>query len=220
MIHQSKETNTKSAHTRKRARVYTSPLRAEQAEQTRLRIVQAYGDEICACENGDVTVQQVAARAGVSVPTLYRNFTNLDELGDAFWAWIEPQFGVLAEVKTADDLPAFVEGLHRQFGARAPLIRAMALTAPGRRLRMRTLPRRNQMVQNVLAPLTKQMQERDARAVAAVCKVLGSGQVWQMMHEEWGLDSEETARAAAWAVRALIDSLRKNPNPLKQEKGS
>src|SRR5262245_64859408 len=90
-------------------RTYRSPLRAEQAEQTRVRILQAFGDEVCRCGNGDVTLRQVAARAGVSAPTLYRNFSSLDELADAYWAWMEPKFGDIAKVERPDDLPPFVE---------------------------------------------------------------------------------------------------------------
>src|SRR6266481_5195773 len=99
MKHKSSRTNTNSAAPRHGARAYVSPLRAEQAAQTRLRIIQAYGDEVCTGGSDDITVQQVAARAGVSVPTLYRHFPSLDTLGDAYWEWVEPQFATFADIQ-------------------------------------------------------------------------------------------------------------------------
>src|SRR5262245_6939503 len=109
MTHQMTQRNTNGGGGRAKGRAYRSPLRAEQAEQTRVRILQAFGDEVCSCGNGDVTLRQVAARAGVSAPTLYRNFSSLDELADAYWAWMEPKFGDIAKVERPDDLPPFVE---------------------------------------------------------------------------------------------------------------
>jgi AcrR family transcriptional regulator len=219
MKHQLSHVHSNSRR-RKNSRVYVSPLRAEQAEQTRLRIIQAYGDEVCSGASDEVTVQQVAARAGVSVPTLYRNFPSLDALGDAYWAWVEPQLGTFAKIESADDLPPFAQGLFEQLAAREAMVRAMLVSRSGRRLRDRSVQRRNQAFQRALAPLTRRMSERDARAVTAMCKILSSGHVWLLMRDDWGLDASEAGRVVEWAMRVLIDAIRKNPNPLKREKGS
>jgi|SRR6185503_4357218 AcrR family transcriptional regulator len=220
MKHQSIVSNVNSISRRKDARAYVSPLRVEQAAQTRLRIIQAYGDELCGGEREEVTVQQVAARAGVSVPTLYRNFPSLEVLGDAYWAWVEPQLATFATIESADDLPLFAQRLFEQFDAHEPLIRAMLVSRSGRRLRHRSVQRRNQGFQRALAPLTRRMPEREALSVAAICKVVSSGYVWHLMRDDWGLDGSEAGRAVAWALRVLIDAIRKNPRPLKREKGS
>jgi AcrR family transcriptional regulator len=220
MKHKSSRSNTNSSSARNGGRSYVSPLRVEQAAQTRLRIIQAFGDEVCSGASDDVTVQQVAARAGVSVPTLYRNFPSLDALGDAYWAWVEPQLGTFATITDADDLPPFAQGLFEQLTARESMVRAMLVSRSGRRLRNRTVQRRNQAFQRALAPLTRRMPERDARAITAVCKIISSGHVWLLMRDDWGLDGAEAGRVVAWAMRVLIDALRKNPNPLKREKGS
>jgi AcrR family transcriptional regulator len=203
---------------RKAGRAYASPLRAEQAAETRRRIVQAYGDEVCSLEDGDVTVQNVAARAGVSVPTVYRNFASLDVLGDAFWDSVETQFGSLDTIKSADDLGPYTERLFKQFEG-APVLRAMLWTRAGRRLRNRTVHRRNETFLRALAPLTKRMPEREARAVTAMIKVISSGHVWELLHGDWGLSGGEAGQAASWALGALVEALRKDPTPFKARKG-
>jgi AcrR family transcriptional regulator len=218
MAHQSTLRHTNSARRRKAARSYESPLRAEQAEQTRMRIVQAYGDEIIALEEGgELTVRQIAARAGVSIPTLYRNFASLEELADAFWTWFEPQISSYASVEGPDDLPALAARMFERFAALGPVIRAMGLTVSGRQLRDRTVVKRNQLFQRTLAPLTKRLPERDAHAVIGVCKVLTSAHVWSLLQKDWGLDGAEAGRAVAWALRVLIQTLRKDPKTLQKD---
>jgi len=202
---------------RSKGRAYRSPLRVEQAEQTRVRILRAFGDEVCRCGNGDVTLRQVAARARVSAPTLYRNFSSLDELADAFWAWVEPKFGDIAKVERPDDVPSFVEKLFTRFGELDALVTAMLLTRPGRKMRERSLARRKQALVQALSSLTRQMPEADAHAVVGLIKVLVSGSAWHQLHQEWGLDGAAAGRVAAWALRTLIGELRRNSNPLKKE---
>ena len=215
MKYQSTARNAKRQPRAQRSRAYDSPLRVEQAAQTRERIIQAYGDEICTGDGNDVTVQQIAARAGVSLPTVYRHFENLEALGEAFWGTIEHRLPSLDAIKTPDDLPLYTERLFSQF-EREPVLNAMLWTGPGRRLRRQTVARRNLAFQRALAPLTKHMPEREAREVTAMCKVISSGHVWDLLHGDWGLTGAEAAQVAGWALRVLVDALRKNPNPLGQ----
>src|SRR5262245_31465256 len=212
MTHQMTQRNTNGGGGRAKGRAYRSPLRAEQAEQTRVRILQAFGDEVCSCGNGDVNLRQVAARAGVSAPTLYRNFSSLDELADAFWQWMEPKFGFLSEVERPEDLPAFVERLFGRFSELEALVTAMLLTQPGRKIRQRSWAKRKVALVQALSSLTRHMPEADAEAVAGVIKVLVSGNTWYQLRRDWGLDGAAAGRVTAWALRTLIGELRRNPN--------
>lgn len=71
-------------------RSYSSPLRAEQAAATRLRVLDAAIDLLHEADSGDVAIPDVAERAGVSVRTAYRVFPTSEDLLE----------GVLAEVST------------------------------------------------------------------------------------------------------------------------
>ena len=70
-------------------RPYESPLRAEQLEQTRLRILEATADVLADEEVEEVTVPLVAMRARVSLRTVYRHFPTKEALFDAFGEWGE-----------------------------------------------------------------------------------------------------------------------------------
>jgi hypothetical protein len=36
------------------------------------------------------------------------------------------------------------------------------------------------------------------------------------MRDQWGLEGEESGKAAGWAVRVLTDELRRNPASIKE----
>jgi AcrR family transcriptional regulator len=65
------------------ARAYVSSLRAEAAERTRIAILDATIALAYELERTDLTLEQIATRAGRSVQTLLRHFGSLDALIEA-----------------------------------------------------------------------------------------------------------------------------------------
>ena len=56
----------------------------------------------------------------------------------------------------------------------------------------------------------------ERRRALAVVYLLVSAPAWQAMRDQWGLEGEESGKAAAWAVRVLTDELRRNPASIKE----
>ena len=71
---------------------YDSPLRREQAEQTRSRIVGAALDLIVGGVAG-LTMHEVAKAAGVALRTVFRHFPTRDDLLDAVWQALQTRMG-------------------------------------------------------------------------------------------------------------------------------
>ena len=63
-------------------RAYDNTLRREQADLTKRRILEAVRDLLIE-SSGSLSIPEIAARAGVSEPTIYRHFPNRDALLDA-----------------------------------------------------------------------------------------------------------------------------------------
>ena len=61
-------------------RKYHSPLRQDQVELTRKRIVQAIIEQLADASLSDFSVARVAERAGVSEATVYRNFADRESM--------------------------------------------------------------------------------------------------------------------------------------------
>ena len=75
----------------KTTRVYNQTARAEAAEQTRLRITRAAFDLQTERLTTEISLDDVAARAGVSVQTVLRRFGSKAELFQASLDWINSE---------------------------------------------------------------------------------------------------------------------------------
>src|SRR6516162_1493556 len=96
---------------------YASPLRAEQQELTRQRILESVVEELEARPAEELSFPSIAERARVSERTVYRHFPTKEALLDAFWQWwIAGRFGVPSDIPvSADELPAYLERLYTAF---------------------------------------------------------------------------------------------------------
>jgi AcrR family transcriptional regulator len=154
----------------KEARAYESPLRAEQMEETRRRILRAVTEALADPTTAEVTIPLVARRARVSLRTVYRHFRTREALFDA-WA--------------------------------------------ARVVRKRTRRRRQRQFERAMSELTDELEPKERLRAIAVLYLLVSAPAWQAMREQWGLDGVEAGKAAAWAVRVLVDELNRNPDSIR-----
>jgi AcrR family transcriptional regulator len=113
------------------ARPYRSSLRAEQAEQTRLKIRQAARELFERQGFADTTIAQIAETAGVAAPTVYATYGSKGGLVGAMLEELEEaadQPGWEAKIRAETDpvrqLHLFVTWIRTLFEAGAPVIRA------------------------------------------------------------------------------------------------
>jgi AcrR family transcriptional regulator len=199
------------------ARSYESPLRAEQMEQTRRRILAAVAEVLASEEAGELTIPLVALRARVSVRTVYRHFPTKEALFDSFAEWAEENLRLVVHSypETLEALVGMAPELYRAYDANEPLMRAL-LSKLGQEIRARSRPRRLQAFEQAMSELTAGFEPAERRRALAVVYLLVSAPAWQAMREQSGLDGVEAGRAAAWAVRVLTDELRRNPASIKE----
>ena len=199
------------------ARPYESPLRAEQMEATRRRILQATADALADEATDEVTVPRVAMRARVSVRTVYRHFPTKEALFDAFGEWAEESLRLVIHSypETLDGVREMAPALYRMYDEREPLIRAL-LSRRGQEIRVRTRRRRLRTFEKAMREVTDDLEPAERRRALAVLYLLVSAPAWQAMKDQWGLEGEEAGQAAAWAVRVLTDELRRDPASIKK----
>jgi AcrR family transcriptional regulator len=200
-------------------RGYDSPLRAEQQERTRIRILEAVGDLLSDESVEELTVPLVAKRARVSVRTVYRHFATRDELFDAWGEWAQDNLRILMHSypETLEGLRAMAPSLYRSYDENETMIRALLNSKGARAMRLRTRRRRLQATEDALREITRELDPESRRRAIAVVYLLISAPAWQAMRDQWGLDGAEAGKAAAWAVRVLTDELQRNPESIKEE---
>lgn len=198
----------------RRSRTYESPLRAEQMDRTREKLLDAAIDLVAEAGSDELTVRRVAARAGVSVPTAYRHFPNPEALFEAIALAIHTRIGGPRIPDTLDEAPAWSRVIYKNFETNDRLMRAQLNTPAGRRLRARN--------QKARAPLFVELAKRsfpDASPaahvrIAALQSLLVTVSGWVSLHDNYGVDGDEVGAIAAWAIETLLAELRRNPHAL------
>jgi AcrR family transcriptional regulator len=190
------------------ARAYTSPLRAEQAEQTRARIVQAAVDLLSEGDARDLSMAEVAERAGVSVRTVYRSFANKDELLDGVIDWINAHINATtgARPETRHDYETTTADVLAEVFRIEPVYRALFATAAGRASHQRQAPAREASMRGAYAAELEGLDDGQARRLLAVLHVVASSNAALFMKDYWDLPPEDIGRVIEWAIRVLADA--------------
>ncbi len=189
-------------------RTYSSPLRAEQAEQTRARIVQAAVDLLAEGDAGDLSMSDVAERAGVSVRTVYRSFATKDELLDGVIDWINDHIDKVAGPRP-ETREAYEATTARVTGALfeiEPLYRALFATRAGRESHRRTAPMRQDNMRHAYAKDVADLDDAQVRRLLAVMHLVASSNGALFMKDYWDLSPEDVGQAMQWAIRVLADA--------------
>lgn len=188
-------------------RSYDNSLRQEQARQTRERIVEAVVERLAAGE--EVAFASVARHAGVSEPTVYRNFPNREALLEAVTSHVQERLGLPPMPTEADAVPDAVVALFEAFGRNAPLIHAMLRARTGREVRERGRAARTERIRRLVDAETAHLDAPAQRSVFALFRLLAGWDAWRVLTEEHGLTDRAAGEVAGWAVDVLFEDLRK-----------
>jgi AcrR family transcriptional regulator len=182
-------------------------MRERQKAQTRGLILDGMVAAIAAGDWSQATHEALARRAGVSRQTVYRHFPDQQNLMSAVWSErLNPLFlgePRLTEAELVENLPH----TYAKFEDQADLIGVVQSTPQGRALRMSAKDRRAAMFREATAAATQGLSEREATMATAAIQLLHGGQAWIEMRQQWGLSSQEAAKACAWAIRTLLADL-------------
>jgi AcrR family transcriptional regulator len=195
-------------------RSYSSPLREEQARRTRDLILDAFTELLADRRADDITTKQIADRAGVSQPTVYRHFPDRS----ALLGGLSERIGELMQapyptVATMDD---FGERLETTFAAaeRFPeAVRAETLLNADPRFFGSLTSGTSRQLLAVVTGEFPQYDQRRRSAIAGLLRCLDSSQSWLRMREEFGVPGSESGPLFRWAVETLIRELRENGYP-------
>jgi AcrR family transcriptional regulator len=187
----------------------TSTLREQNAAATRERILSAVADLI---EGGDVdelTVPEVAEASGISLRTIYRYYPTRDELLEAAGRWIGNELMRHPYPETLDEVAETYRLGVGEFAERPGLVRALALSKLGRKVRGYRRRERLVAIRKALQAEIPGLTDKELRRAEAVLAYLHNMLAFTTMREENELSSDEIGDAVAWAIRTLVDDLRR-----------
>jgi AcrR family transcriptional regulator len=185
-------------------------LRDQHAAVTRTRILSAVAELL---ENGDaeeLTMPGVAAASGVSLRTIYRYYPAREDLLEAAGRWIGDELLRHPYPANLDEVADRFEEGAADFDEHPGLVRAMALSQLGRRIRGYRRRERLEALSRALRDELPGLPEDELRRAEAVIAYLHNILAYTTLREENGLSGEEIGRAIGWAIRALVEDLRRN----------
>ncbi len=195
-------------------RPYNSPLRKAQAERTRAHIVSVATAFLQEHEPAELGLPKVARLAEVAVGTVYAHFPTEDDLLLAVCIAAHQRMRIESnlELELLKDEP-----LHRfpRFALERRISGFAATFPPFQRWRADARPALKAAVVSQLRTLAPDLTDAELTALAGPIFAMTAPRVWFYFEDLWGLSTEDAARAASWAIRAMLNELRRDPNGLR-----
>jgi AcrR family transcriptional regulator len=187
---------------------YRSPLREEQKEATRQRILDAAGKLLEDSGLKDFSFAVIAEMAGVRERTVYRHFPSKGALLEGLWGWYQSRMRYGAIVSSEEELLAQPLRTFPAFEENEQVTRTLWLSPQGREFRLSNVEDRKKGIKSAVADATTGMPPREARWIAAVIHLLNSGAALWTMKDYWGFSGEEAGKASALAMELLLNAAR------------
>lgn len=191
-------------------RDYRSQLRAEQAEATRGRILDATL-RVMARGITSLSIPEIAREAGVSVPTVYRHFGTKEELVAAVYPHVARRTGLdsMPDPVTLDDLRDGVRAYFDRLASYSALDLAAVASPVGDEVRHATMAHRLQRLSRFADAVQPRMAKADRDRITRLLAVLTASASLRMWRDHLGASVEEAADDIAWVVQASIDASRR-----------
>jgi AcrR family transcriptional regulator len=203
----------KKKKTPARERPYDNSRRAEQAQENRARIVEATL-RLMAAGDDELTIPRIAAEAGLSVPTVYRNFATREELLATVDEQLTRSLGAPPLRGGVDELAASVPAIHAYFNANAETLRLVTRRTALRDVVDAGRRARDRRFEDMIRPAIAHLDDADARALVAVLRILTGSDPFLTMHDRFGLSAETSGRVVGWAVARLLEDASHHRGPL------
>src|SRR5262245_46217747 len=179
-------------------------LRDAHKDLTRERILAAAIDCLNDEELEAITIEDVAARAGITKRTIYRHFATREDLLAATWPEMQRRVGSRGFPSTARDAVQKPLELFPSFDPMAGVVRASAYSRAGRQLRMSVNDARKTNILTAVEDARPHLSGPALVRLAAIVQLLNSAAAWATMKDFWNLDGHESGRASSEAIAVLL----------------
>jgi AcrR family transcriptional regulator len=186
-------------------RVYTSKLRAEQAEATRARILDAT-TPLMARGVATLSIPAVAREAGVSVATVYRHFATKQQLIEAIYPHVMRRAAVNQPPppRSISELRDYGRWYLTHLDSLDDQARAAMASGASNELRRASMTARVAGYRAVADSVEPRLADADRDRVARLLVVLMQSASLRMWHDLLGLSADEVAEEIDWVVKAAI----------------
>jgi AcrR family transcriptional regulator len=186
-------------------RRYQSELRAERAEETRGRILDA-ALRVMTTGLARLSVPAVAREAGVSVPTVYRHFGTKAELLAEMYPHAARRAGLdgVPDPSTVRDVRSAVIAVFERLDALDDVSRAAFASPIADEVRHATMPSRFRRIRALGESIEPPLTKADLDRITRILVILISQSSLRTWRDHLGASAEEVADDIDWILRAAI----------------
>lgn len=191
-------------------RTYHSPARDEAKLETRRRILDALVEVIREDGIHGFSMENVAAKAGVTHRTVYRHFASREELLEGLSGSIDE----IAGPGVAFEMPTTMEGLadviepaYRVFGKHRDRLEAAVITSIAMRFVSSSRRQRMALLRDYVEKAYPHLDAKELEEAIAMTNVVASSMTWFYLTTEQRLANDRAARAVAWTLRLISTDL-------------
>lgn len=202
------QATTASSSTKRR---YNSPLRQQQTQETRERIIAAGANLVHSYPAWDwtnLTALAVGESAGVSERTVQRHFPTERLLRDAVLQRVYEESGIaLDEVK----LDTFADVTARMFAYLSSFATTPQVQSDPTFLTMDKL--RCDALLNAVVQATPRWNEQQQKMAAAVLDMVWNPPTYERLITTWGFDAERASDTLTWLINVIEKAIRAEDRP-------
>lgn len=186
-------------------RAYRSDLRAQQAEETRSRILDATV-RVIAAGVASISIPGVAREAGVSIPTVYRHFGTKRDLLAAVYPHLVRQSGhsELIAPRNVEEFGQMVRQLFGRMGSFDEMSRAAIFSPAADEVRRVSMPERIAKSRAFARLVAPGASAADLERITRIFAVLTNSAAMRIWRDHLGSSVDETADDIVWILRAAI----------------
>jgi AcrR family transcriptional regulator len=186
-------------------RRYDSSLRAEQAAETRVRILDA-ALRVISGGIASVSVPAVAREASVSVPTVYRHFRTKAELLAAVYPHVAARTGLdrIPDPTSLDDLRESMRRIFERTDALDDIDRAAMASPGGAEVRRATMPSRLARIGRFTDALDGDLSTEARARITRLLAVLTTSASLRMWRDHLGASVDQAADDIDFIIRAAV----------------
>ncbi len=186
-------------------RAYQSQLRAEQAGETRSRILDATL-RVMASGIANLSIPAVAREAGVSIPTIYRHFGRKADLLAAVYPHVIGRAFDATRV-VPESVPEFremIRGLFARLDSVDDLARAAMASPAAEEARRANMPTRIAMSRRFVDTVAPAASDADRERITRLMIVLTSSSAMRAWSDYFGSSADRAADDIQWALEVAI----------------
>lgn len=190
-----------------RPRKYRQKARARAAEETGRRILESFGAFMKDRWFDEITLDEVAATAGVTVRTVLRRFGGKEGLVDAYFESVSPGIGAQRKTPPGDIETAIdrVLTLYEEIGDGAIRGLAQESRTPALKTLLNGGRREHRRITaEVFSPWLDRLGEKDRRRLLDTVVIATDVYTWKLLRRDMGRSLSETRTVVLSMVRSAL----------------